>query len=140
MTREDAKTWLNKLYARTDITDEYGDMEDMQPYEEAVDMAIKALSQEPCDDVISREDAIKVTCNDCQYDKCRYRESKEYCDCCGYIDRLRVLPSVQPKAKTGRWIKTKDGYMRCDQCGSRGSAIKARYCHHCGAKMIGEEE
>ena len=47
MTREEAKKWLNKLYARADITDEYGDMEDMQPYEEAVDMAIEALEQEP---------------------------------------------------------------------------------------------
>ena len=46
MTREEAKNWLNKLYARADITDEYGDMEDMQPYEEAVNMAINALHRE----------------------------------------------------------------------------------------------
>lgn len=46
MTKEEAKNWLKKLYMRTDITDEYGDMEDMQPYEEAVNMAIKSL-QEP---------------------------------------------------------------------------------------------
>ena len=45
MTREVAKNWLNKLYARADITDEYGDKEDMQPYEEAVNMAIEALEQ-----------------------------------------------------------------------------------------------
>lgn len=35
----------------------------------------------------------------------------------------------------GKWVKSKDGYTRCDQCGSRGSAIKARFCHHCGADM-----
>ena len=46
MTREEAKNWLTKLYAKADITDEYGDVEDMQPYEEAVDMAIEALEQE----------------------------------------------------------------------------------------------
>lgn len=45
MTREEAKNWLHKLYARADITDEYGDMEDMQPYEEAINMAISALSE-----------------------------------------------------------------------------------------------
>ena len=45
MTVEEAKKWLNKLYARADITDEYGDMEDMRPYEEAVDMAIKSLQE-----------------------------------------------------------------------------------------------
>lgn len=91
MTREEAKIWLNTLYMRADITDEYGDMEDMQPYEEAVNMAIQALEQEPyvvntkdlsddeikkfeevmknvrvqviqqepCEDVISRKDALE---------------------------------------------------------------------------------
>ena len=53
MTREEAKNWLHKLYARADITDEYGDMEDMQPYEEAINMAISALSAEG--DMISRQ-------------------------------------------------------------------------------------
>lgn len=43
MTRKEAIKWLNKLYARADITDEYGDMEDMQPYEEAINIAINAL-------------------------------------------------------------------------------------------------
>ena len=46
MNREDAIEMLKKLYQRTDITDDYGDMEDMQPYEEAVDMAINALHRE----------------------------------------------------------------------------------------------
>ena len=35
----------------------------------------------------------------------------------------------------GRWIKAKDGYHRCSVCNSRGSAVKAHYCHHCGTKM-----
>ena len=39
----------------------------------------------------------------------------------------------------GKWIKSKDGYFRCDKCGSRGSAIKARFCHHCGADMRGKK-
>jgi hypothetical protein len=43
MTKEEAKNWLNKLYVEADITDEYGDMVDMQPYSEAVDIAIEAL-------------------------------------------------------------------------------------------------
>lgn len=54
MTRKEAKNWLHKLYlAGADITEEYGDMEDMTPYEEAVNMAIKALSVEPCEYAIS---------------------------------------------------------------------------------------
>ena len=40
----------------------------------------------------------------------------------------------------GKWVKSKDGYTRCDKCGSRGSAIKARFCHHCGADMRGGVE
>ena len=43
MTNAEAKNWLKRLYIRADITDEYGDIEDMQPYEEAVNMAIKSL-------------------------------------------------------------------------------------------------
>lgn len=49
-----------------------------------------------------------------------------------------ILESTQPRK--GKWIKEKDGYNRCSECGSRGSAIKARYCHHCGAYMRGEQE
>jgi DNA-directed RNA polymerase subunit RPC12/RpoP len=49
-----------------------------------------------------------------------------------------ILEYVKPK--TGHWIKSKDGYMRCDKCGSRGSAIKARFCHHCGARMESEDK
>ena len=47
---------------------------------------------------------------------------------------------AEQEPKTGHWIKSKDGYMRCDQCGSRGSAIKARFCHHCGARMVEPQE
>ena len=59
MTREEAKSWLRKLYARADITDEYGDMEDMQPYEEAINMAITALSENK-GDLISRQKVLNT--------------------------------------------------------------------------------
>lgn len=55
MTRQEAKNLLNELYVRADITDEYGGMEDMQPYEEAINMAIKALKQESILDKIRTE-------------------------------------------------------------------------------------
>jgi hypothetical protein len=47
MTREDAIYWLDRLYMGADMTDEYGDMVNMRPYEEALNMAIEALEQEP---------------------------------------------------------------------------------------------
>lgn len=59
MTKEEAKIWLNKLYARADITDEYGDMEDMQPYVEAIDTVTKTIDQTtwiPCSKRLPEED------------------------------------------------------------------------------------
>ena len=52
-------------------------------------------------------------------------------------DKINASTVERPQ---GEWIKSKDGYFRCDQCGSRGSAIKARFCHHCGAQMKGGAE
>ena len=43
MTNTEAMKVLDNMLVRTDITNEYGDMEDMKPYEEAVDMAKHAL-------------------------------------------------------------------------------------------------
>ena len=46
MTRKEAISWLTRLYVRADFTDEYGDMEDKNPYEEALDMAINSLERD----------------------------------------------------------------------------------------------
>ena len=54
---------------------------------------------------------------------------------CG-IERLADEICAINSVKKGKWIKHKDGYYRCSECGSRGSAIKAHYCHHCGAMMM----
>ena len=55
------------------------------------------------------------------------------------FEAIDNAPTVEARPK-GEWVKSKDGYTRCNRCGSRGSAIKARYCHHCGADMRGKEE
>lgn len=48
MTREEeAIKNLEALLLKANITDVYGDMEDMTPYEDAVNMAIQALKREP---------------------------------------------------------------------------------------------
>ena len=52
--------------------------------------------------------------------------------------RLADLPAVVPERPKGEWVKGKDGYTRCTNCGSRGSAVKAHFCSHCGADMRGE--
>ena len=43
MTREEAIEYLHKLFMQAEITDEYGDMDDTEPYETAIDMAVEAL-------------------------------------------------------------------------------------------------
>ena len=43
MTNEEAIKYLRKLYMIADITDEYGDLDDTEPYETAIDLAIDAL-------------------------------------------------------------------------------------------------
>ena len=45
MTNKEAIEYLEKLYMQAEITDVYGDMDDTEPYDTAVDMAIKALEQ-----------------------------------------------------------------------------------------------
>lgn len=47
MTQEEAIKLLNNITSYCDFVDGYGDMIDSTPYNEAVDLAIKALEQEP---------------------------------------------------------------------------------------------
>ena len=74
---------------------------------------------------------------------------------CLFRDRVSQLPSVQPKAKTGRWVEVAqyaDGKhkIECSECGNhifdRGHAnshnVKEKYkfCPSCGAKMVEPQE
>lgn len=43
MLREEAIEYIHKLFMQAEITDEYGDMDDTEPYETAIDMAVEAL-------------------------------------------------------------------------------------------------
>lgn len=58
MTNEEAIRLLNELYIRADLTDEYGDCIDTSPYDEAIELAIKALKK--CD-------RFNGICGDCKY-------------------------------------------------------------------------
>ena len=96
---------------------------------EAIDMAIKTLEQQPCEDCISRQAALELIAD---YDLSM-----------GEVVRgIHALPSVNP-AKTGYWIADVDkwgdvvttinGY-KCSECGGF-NADKDNYCPNCGAKM-----
>ena len=91
---------------------------------------IKALEQEPCDDAISRQEAIKQ---------------------CGFgmtnlliADCLRKLPPVTPQPKTGHWIANKaknyPGWVHCSECGEDWTHDgRPPYCPACGARMRKEK-
>ena len=123
MTREEA---INKL-VNARYADEFQGDEELT---EAHLMAIKALSQEPCDDAISRQDAI-----DAIYEY----EFSNWCDKDEVSTILNDLPSVTQKS--GCWIEHQDGrwiYAKCSKCGTVHDT-QTNFCPNCGAKMESEE-
>ena len=107
---------------------------------DALEMAIQALSQEPCDDAISRKEALKCI-NDIWGDYFILNE---------LFERIDKLPSVTQKS--GKWIMSDDGLYRpiCDKCGAHPwkgyiptveeATEVFKYCPNCGAKMESETE
>lgn len=92
------------------------------------------------DDLISRQDAIKILSAQC-YRGTDYEDvCGKDCECAEYM-ALRDLPSAQKK---GTWIWDDEGY-HCSECflhayGCTGEVLSGqwKYCPHCGAKMEGE--
>ena len=87
----------------------------------------KALSQEPCDDAISRKKAIYVI---------SARDGKS-----AQIEALEQLPSVTQKS--GKWIGKdfrKEEYVLTGKCSVCGQVrVIDKFCSHCGARMESEE-
>jgi hypothetical protein len=105
---------------------------------EALDMAIKALEQEPCEDTISRADAVKV--------------ASGYCHPANIAKELAKLPPVTPIRPKGHWFYDKSiENWRCSECnetpktmGYCGSANfmakHFKFCNHCGVRMVEPQE
>jgi hypothetical protein len=98
---------------------------------------IKALEQEPCEDCISREDALMCMTGEYLADK----EYKPEDIISKHIRRLRALPSVTPQTKTGHWIDDCGG-VKCSRCGYMiDDCFYAKtYCTNCGCRMESEVE
>ncbi len=88
MTREEALEWFKDRKTMYHLDDKC---------QQAEDMAIKALEQEPCEDAISRSEAIRV--------------ASGYCHWSNIPDELAKLPSVNP--------------IPCEDAISRQAAIDA---------------
>ena len=104
---------------------------------EAFEMAIKALEQEPCEDCISREDALMALTGQCADSPIELLPKA--------IKQINALPPVTPAEKVGRWIYDRtrdwDGECKyeCSECGM-GSDVDYAYCMRCGCKMQEVEE
>ncbi len=106
----------------------------------AIDMAIDALSKEPCEDAISRAEALKAI------NKMDIPEDMSTFEIKSHIGvEIGTLPSVQPKIKTGHWILTKEDnnlpfptkWYKCSECGKEICEPTPKFCDECGAKIIG---
>lgn len=107
-----------------------------QFFVKAMEMAIKALEQEPCEDAVSRQAVL---------DKMKERDEELSSIC---PRDIRELPSVTPQPKTGHWIVGKyteddirynDRSYKCSECG-RVVDFKDNFCPNCGAKMVDPQE
>ena len=134
MTREEAISIMNVIVHM--LEPQY----DTDRIEDAVEMAIKALEQEPCDDVISKRAVV-----DAIADTIVYGESLGY----GLAEEIvSEIPPIKPQVKTGHWIELgcvgNDNYnFECSEChhtDTQSKAVKVNYCWYCGAKMIEPQE
>lgn len=127
MTNEDAIVCLKgiKNYGRDTFTEQ-------SDWQTSLEMAIKALEQESCEDAISRQVAINSIWDGTNMD-IYTSEVKE---------SLEALPPVTPKPKTGHWKYRDLGNARhlyCSEC-KLASLTEYDFCPNCGAKMIELQE
>lgn len=118
---------------------------------DALEMAIKALEQQPSDDCVSRQEVLDVL-------KDKWNMFSDANDAMQEsIATIEALPPVTPQPEVGRWMrKTKvDGLYdisgvktwgvkcQCDRCDFTTTVIEDfgyyTYCPNCGAKMEVEE-
>lgn len=75
----------------------------------AIKEAIKALEQQPCEDTISRADAIRV--------------ASGYCHPANIAKELAKLPPVQPKYNTSEWCHDCSEYDQNKHCCPRFNRV-----------------
>lgn len=101
--------------------------------------------QESCEDVVSREEAIRVLKENCSH----WDTNVMLIDIA--TDLLKKLPSVTPTRKKGKWIKQNNDYFdwyECSECGygsdgemkyNRLCDVRTKFCPDCGSQNLKEE-
>lgn len=115
---------------------------------DALDMAIKALEQEPCEDAVNRQAVCEFLENHAKtYDDVRVRIGLKAGS--SLVANPDNVPSVTPARKKGKWLnRNTSGYRfygKCSECGEElcmdiMDTDGMKYCPYCGAKMDEETE
>ena len=82
MTREEAIRLLNEMDMMCSYEDDYGDMIDRDPYQDALDMAIKALEQQPKTGHWEKYFDDYVKCSKCG-ELVKFHHNYKHCPNCG---------------------------------------------------------
>lgn len=102
--------------------------------------------QEPCEDVVSREEAIRVLKENCSH----WDTNVMLIDIA--TDLLKKLPSVTLTRKKGKWIKRNNDYFdwyECSECGygsdgemkyNRLCDVRTKFCPDCGSQNLKGED
>lgn len=106
---------------------------------EAVDMAIKALEQEPCEDCVSRQEVLAIA-GDSRFDLDDCEDKEDFCA------EIRALPPVTLIRKKGKWKEYPHEWgdnwqcsdYECSICYNRAH-FDTDFCPNCGAEMESEE-
>ena len=134
MTREEA---IKELQESHDIMRSYDIDESESRLMTALDMAIKTLEQEPCEDWY-----------DLPADEMTFKQARQA------VKDLRIMLAeyLTQEPKTGHWIMSDDGLYRpiCDKCGAHPwkgyiptveeATEVFKYCPNCGARMESEDK
>lgn len=90
------------------------------------DVAIEALEQEPCEDAIYRQAAIRLA------------EQGQVQGFAWQLRKLIALPSVRPTSKKGKWIENDKGVIVCSCCNTWFPRERKEFmlsCPYCSAEM-----
>ncbi len=94
---------------------------------------------EPCENndvLVRKNDVLRVFYKYGRFTLCSERENYH-----AMQTEMANLPSVQPQAKTGRWIDGERLRWKCSKCGYEvWEWNNTPYCPNCGAKMKEVEE
>jgi hypothetical protein len=143
MTSEEAiKTLRANVMVACDTSEKVGyDTPLSKSIEKALEMAIKALEQEPCEDAVSREEV---------FEELNSLNGTAELDMA--FEVIEKLPSVTPTRKKGKWIKQYTAFVNddnqivtechCTNCygisyfrSMNGELVGAKYCPNCGSEM-----